>query len=426
MILRHYEWDVRNEPWTLIEQEYPYSIDFDPQTQAGLLDKLSNLRQEMECEVPFVHVDWFLATASLPPLYHDILDLPETDRELEEDLEVNVARNISSAPGVRVWRAGFNDSGVSTNNRVVERHTSQYGAYWKSYDFAGSVDQQNIFTHPLTFRHDGGEVIFNLPNGLQAYYISDDTGNRINEAPTNIVSNPAASNPAVRNGLSCIGCHTEGMKTFEDEVRAVVLRQPDSAAKAQALRLYVEQQEIDRYVVEDTERYREALEATGGVFGGIEPVHRFYEAFQGPVDAVYAAAALGLETEAFIQEILDKQGLQNLGLAGLLEGGNVSRDAWTSNFAAVVSALNSTDDIVTPPVDPVSDLRPGDLVSIPDPNLRAVIEGLLSKVSGSPITAEEMSRLTRIEADDAGIRDLTGLEAATELGTDRVSAQFHS
>ena len=49
--------------------------------------------------------------------------------------------------------------------------------------------------------------------------------------PTNIVSNPAASNPAVRNGLSCIGCHTEGIKTFEDEVRAVVLRQPDTGCE---------------------------------------------------------------------------------------------------------------------------------------------------------------------------------------------------
>ena len=420
--LRHYEWedgnerwDDKNEPWTQIEQEYHYSIDFDPQTQAGLHEKLANLRSEMECEVPFVYVDWFLANASLPPLYHDILDLPETERELEQQLEVNVRRNIESAPGVRVWRAGFNDSGVSTNNRVVERHTSRYGAYWKSYDFAGSVGTQNIFTHPLTFRHDGGEVVFNLPNGLQGYYISDASGNRIDEAPTNIVSNPAASNPAVRNGLSCIGCHTEGIKTFEDEVRAVVLRQPDSAAKAQALRLYVEQQEMDRYVVEDTERYREALEATGGVFGGIEPVHRFYEAFQGPVDTAYAAAAVGLEAETFRQQILDKQSLRNLGLAGLLEGGDVSRDAWTSNFAQVIAALNSPDDTVTPPVDPGTDLRPGDLVSIPDPNLRAAVEAALGKTAGALITAADMAGLERIEADNAGISNLTGLEAATEL-----------
>ena len=414
--LRHYEWDVRNEAWTQIEREYPYSIEFDPETQAGLHEKLTNLRTEMDCEVPFVHVDWFLANASLPPLYHDILDLPETDRELAQQLEVNVTRNINSAPGIRVWRAGFNDSGVSNNNRVVERHTSRYGAYWKSYDFAGSVGTQNIFTHPLSFSEDGGEVVFNLPNGLQAYYISNASGNRIDEAPTTIVSNPAASNPAVRNGLSCMGCHTEGMKTFEDEVRAVILKAPDGLAKDQGLRLYVEQSVMDDHVEEDTKRYREALEKTGGVFGGIEPVHRFHEAFQGPVDAAHAAAAVGLETEMFLEKIRENPSLQRLGLSALeSENGDVKRDAWTSNFSAVISALNSPDDTVTRPVEPVIDLRPGDLVSIPDPSLRAAVAEILGKAVGSQITAVDMSRLTRIVADEAGIRDLTGLEAATRL-----------
>ena len=414
--LRHYEWDVRNEAWTQIERAYPYNIAFDPETQAGLLEKLTQLKTETGSTVPFVHVDWFLANASLPPLYHDILDLPGTDQALEQQLEVNVRRNIDSAPGIRVWRAGFNDSGVSNNNRVVERHTSRYGAYWKSYDFAGSVGPQNIFTHPLNFRHDGGEVVFNLPNGLQGYYISDASGNRIDEAPTTIVSNPAASNPAVRNGLSCIGCHTEGMKTFEDEVRADIMKLPDGQVKAQGLRLYVEQAVMDALVAEDTERYRTALERTGGVFGGIEPVHRFYEEFQVPVDAAHAAAAVGLETELFLQEIRDKQSLRDLGLSGLLENGDVSRDAWTANFTAVISALNSPDDDTTiQPVDPGTDLRPGDLVTIPDPNLRAAIEEALGKTSGALITAADMARLTRIVADDAGISDLRGIEAATQL-----------
>ena len=410
--LRHYEWDVRNEAWTQIEREYPYSIDFDSETQAGLQEKLTNLRTEMDCEVPFIHVDWFLANASLPPLYHDILDLPGTDRELEQQLEVNVTRNITSAPGVRVWRAGFNDSGVSNNNRVVERHTSRYGAYWKSYDFAGSVGPQNIFTHPLTFRHDGGEVVFNLPNGLQAYYISDASGNRIDEAPTTIVSNPAASNPAVRNGLSCMGCHTEGMKTFEDEVRAVILKYPDGPAKTQGLRLYVEQFKMDGRVEVDTKRYKVALEKTGGVFGGIEPVHRFYEAFQNPVDAAHAAAAVGLGTEAFLEKIRENPSLQRLGLSALeSENGDVKRDAWTSNFADVISAIYF--DYPVPPLPPDPRPIPGPF-DIPDANLRTAIEEALGKAPGT-VTEADMSKLTRIDADDAGIRDLTGLEAATRL-----------
>ena len=88
--LRRYEWHTKTDAWTLIEQTYPYNIEFDPETQAGLLDKLTQLQTETDSTVPFVHVDWFLATASLPPLYHDILGLPETDRVLEAELGVNV------------------------------------------------------------------------------------------------------------------------------------------------------------------------------------------------------------------------------------------------------------------------------------------------------------------------------------------------
>ena len=413
--LRRYEWDVRNDAWTQIEQEYPYSIEFDPETQAGLLKKLTDLREAMECDVPFVHVDWFLATASLPPLYHDILDLPETDSELERELGIDVTRNLQSAPGVRVWRAGLNDSGVSENNRVVERHKFQHGAYWKSYDFAGNVGVRNIIDHPLTFRHDGGEIVFNLPNGLQAYYISDASGSRIDAAPTTIVSNPDERDGIVRNGISCIGCHTEGMKTFEDDVRAVVMRAPESAAKVQALRLYVEKAKMDELLSEDTQTYRRALEATGGVFGGIEPVYRFYKAFESPVDAAHAAAAVGLETETFIAKIREKPSLQRLGLRTLESAnGNVKRDAWTSNFSEVVSALNTPENTVRPPT-PVDDLRPGDLISIPDVNLRAAVESALGKPAGTLITAADMARLERLEADEAGIRNLIGLEAATRL-----------
>ena len=315
--LRHYEWD-RNNGWTKIETAYPYHISFDAPTQTALKEQLGRLQTEMKSDIPSVHVDWFVAQASLPPLYHDLLSLPLTDRELEARLEVDVAQNLLNAPGVRVWRAGTNNSGVSNNNRVIERHASRYGAYWKSYDFAGSVGTQNIFTHPLDFTHDGGEVVFNLPNGLQGYYLANASGFRLDDAPINIVSNPAASDPTVRNGLSCFGCHTEGMKTFEDQVRSVIESNATPAYdKAQALRLYVEQSEMDTRLGEDMDRYRVALTKTGGAVGDIEPISRFHEVFQGPVDVAYAAAVVGLETEAFLEKIRENIGLQNAGFAGV-------------------------------------------------------------------------------------------------------------
>ncbi len=412
--LRHYEWDVNNA-WTQIETEYPYHISFGAPAQSALKDQLGRLQGEMKADIPAIHADWFVAQASLPPLYHDLLSLPLTDRELETRLEVDVIRNLVNAPGVRVWRAGTNNSGVSNNNRVIERHTSRYGAYWKSYDFAGSVGTQNIFTHPLSFTPDGGEVIFNLPNGLQAYYVTNASGFRLDDAPINIVSNPAASDPTVRNGLSCFGCHTEGMKTFEDEVRPVIESNATPAYdKEQALRLYVEQAELDALLQGDTDRYRGALEATGGAFGGIEPISRFHEVFQGPVDAAYAAAVVGLETEAFLEKIRENIGLQNIGLLVLdSPNGSMKRDAWTSNFRDILFALDFPQLVDKTPVVPEPDRLPGAFVHIPDTNLRAAIAEALGKSPNAPITVQEMERLGELHASGRGIQDLTGLQFAT-------------
>ena len=415
--LRHYEWD-RNDGWMKIEEAYPYHISFDAPEHLATRNQLGRLQTQMKTDVPSVHIDWFIATASTPPLYHDLLSLPLTDRDLETRLEVDVAGNLVNAPGLRVWRAGFNNSGVSNHNRMVERHTSRYGAYWKSYDFAGSVGTQNIFTHPLNFTHDGGEAIFNLPNGLQGYYLANASGFRLDEAPINIVSNPAASDPTVRNGISCIGCHTEGMKTFEDHVRAAIESNPSPPYnKAQALRLYVEQSVMDARVREDMETYKVALEATGGTFGGVEPVSRFHEAFHAPVDAAYAAAVVGLETDTLLERIRENTGLQNVGLLALDNvNGSVKRDTWTSSFRDIISALDYPQQVGEPPVITQPDVLPGGQVHIPDPNLRALIAEALGKSSNAPITVEEMNGLRRIaDAYSRGIRDLTGLQYAINL-----------
>ena len=414
--LRHYEWD-RIDAWTKIEEAYPYHISFDAPTQTSLHDQLGRLQTQMKCDVPSVHIDWFIATASTQPLYHELLALPSTARELELQLDVDVVGNLQNAPGVRVWRAGFNNSGVSNHNRVVERHTSRYGAYWKSYDFAGSVGTQNILTHPLNFTHDGGEVIFNLPNGLQGYYLVDGNGLRLDEAPISIVSNPAASDPTVRNGISCIGCHTEGMKTFEDHVRSVIQSNANpNYNKAQALRLYAKKTDMDALVGKDMEKYRAALAATGGVFGGVEPVSRFHEAFHAPVDAPYAAAVVGLETETFLEGIRENSGLQNVGLL-VLEGenGSVQRDTWTSRFRDIIHALDYPHQIVAPPIVTQPDVLPGTHVHIPDPTLSAIISEELGKNSNAPITVEEMETLITLESQHRRIHNLTGLQFATNL-----------
>ena len=202
---------------------------------------------------------------------------------------------------------------------------------------------------------------------------------------------------------------------FEDQVRPVIESNTNPTYdKAQALRLYVEKSEMDILVAEDMERYKEALEETGGMVDDIEPISRFHEAFQGDVDAAYAAAVVGLETEALLEKIRENAGLQNAGLLVLASAnGSMKRDAWTDSFGDIIFALDFPESFTPPAVQ--TPTTPGAVVRIPDSNLRAAIAEALGKSRNVPITVGEMEGLTRLEAPNRGIQDLTGLQFATNV-----------
>ena len=144
-----------------------------------------------------------------PPLYEDMLQLPLHLYEMEARLNVNSDDNFRTD---KAKRAGMTVSGVSRNNRVVERHDAAFGYYWKSYDFKTSKGGENMFRDPLYFDFTGGEMIFSLPNRMQGYYVTNNKGNRLEEAPTSIVVDKFASDKTVRTGLACIRCHDQGVK----------------------------------------------------------------------------------------------------------------------------------------------------------------------------------------------------------------------
>ena len=96
-----------------------------------------------------VRADWFIDSASRPPLYHDhaILDLPKTAQALEQRLAVDVESDFLN---VNLKRAGFARSDISHQNRLVDRHESSgTDYYWKSYDFRANEGTGNIFKFPL-------------------------------------------------------------------------------------------------------------------------------------------------------------------------------------------------------------------------------------------------------------------------------------
>jgi WD40 repeat protein/mono/diheme cytochrome c family protein len=330
--LRDYRWDEK--VWEAILYEYPYGGLID-------VDATKGLREATDCPLPFVRADWFVFAASRPPLYHDVLQLPKTDRELEEkELKVDVAKDVRQE---RAARAGFNESGVSRNNRLIERHESAYGAYWKSYDFAGNAGPENLFQHPLDFRHAGGEIIFNLPNGLQAYLLVDGKGNRIDRGPVAIVSDPKQPDRNVVNGVSCMSCHSKGMIDKADQVRAVV--EKNKAAFGDEadtiLALYQPREKFAALLREDAERFAEAVKKSGAHLSQTEPVAALALLFERELDLPLAAAEAGLKTEAFREKLAKSPKLgRTLGPLAV-EGGTVQRQAFVEAFGDVVREMRT-------------------------------------------------------------------------------------
>src|SRR5262245_36752751 len=228
--LREFMWDATL--WNRLVADYPYAVLHDTAVARSVVVNAA-------ARVPVVRADWFIATASRPPLYYDLLQMPTSAAELERLVRVDVALNILQE---RVARAGFNGSGVSRNNRVLERHDAVHGAYWRTYDFNAVEqnlterdlllpDRRNIFAYPLgpggtdnTFQHAGGEVIFNLPNGLHAFLLVNADNVRIDKGPTAIVSDPRRPDRAVEPGVSCMSCHVTGILQKSDQVRDHVAR----------------------------------------------------------------------------------------------------------------------------------------------------------------------------------------------------------
>ncbi len=329
--LRDFDWD--ESTWNRILRAYPYGV---------LRPESREVQDLVGTPVPLIRGDWFVAAASVPPLYHEILGLPRTVADLERLLDLDTARNLQLEKFV--MRAGVRNSGVSRHNRVLERHESSYGAYWKSYDFGSSSGPDNIFQNPLDLRPAGGEIIFSLPNGMQAYFLADARGNRIDRAPTNIVfDRNEPETPEVVNGRSCMSCHFAGMRTFRDDVRSVIHQQGGSTRRDRALALYVEQSQLDKFLEEDSARFSRTAGAAGGKIPDdprAEAVGAASRRFEAPLELHLASAELGVEPSALRLRIENNSRLSALGFGQLLgENGTVKRDLWEEQFPVLVNTL---------------------------------------------------------------------------------------
>lgn len=299
--------------------------------------------------VPYVRMDWFTSTVTQPPLYEDFLQLPFNLQDLERHLGVDAADNVKTYVA---RRAGMSVSGVSRNNRVVERHPSPKGSYyWKSFDYRTSKGPDNVFLDPVNLHPAGGEFIFGLPNGLQGYFVANGKGARVDAAPTDIVTDKFASDQTVRNGLACMRCHDRGMKEFADTVRGAALRLPDQSSldKRTILALYPEAKEMDPLVQQDRERFEAAVKNLLGKVpdASSHPLVKVSKRYlDDPIHLTTAAGELGLADAGDLSACLRLPQFVGLGLIPLAEQGAVRRDAWEDYFDLTVRQLGLGEPIV--------------------------------------------------------------------------------
>ena len=353
------DWDRgQQDLWRELLRLYPYGVKFANLPSKDLRDLDAELSELTGCELPFIRADWFVANAMRPPLYHTLLQLPQHAGDLEKELGVDIPANFVTPKPERIARGGFPKSGVSGQNRLVERHDAQHGYYWKSYDFLPGKGRSKLSRFPLgplnlfppnrhpypfqAFVHDGGELIWALPNGLQGYMLVNGQDERIDDGPINVVDDPlkTSGTPAIVNGLSCMACHKQGMIPFKDTIRdgSAVF----GAAEQAVRRLYPEHAEMDKLVDNDRARFMAALRRAIGPFLLKGPdAGKDLEEFAEPIGQVARFHRLGyldLRTIACDLEIEDPQSiltsvgakkLKQLGLDVLLkEGGVISRLEW--------------------------------------------------------------------------------------------------
>jgi serine/threonine-protein kinase len=347
--LRDVGWDVRGL-WDEILTRYPYGLKHDKDPDMTVRALAAEVDGQTGAALSFVRADWFVATASRPPLYTILLDLPADDHALELQLKVDVTANFRND---KLVRAGFARSGVSSQNRLVERHPAPYGAYWRSYDFPTNDGTSNLFRYPLgpgfagnpyvhqAFQHAGGEILFNLPNGLHAYMLVDAAGRRIDAGPIEVVSDAlkTSGTATIVTGLSCMACHRQGIIAAKDMVREGLA--VAGAPRDKVERLYPVQPIVDRLLARDESRFLKALDEATGVFLKVgddakssigdfpEPIGAVARAYLKDLGPDEVAADLGFNhSKELTARIQTGTWLRDLGLAPLLHNGHIKRTEW--------------------------------------------------------------------------------------------------
>lgn len=297
--IRRYGWNRNingeNDGWEAILAESPYAVPF-------VGDEADVLVDQTETAVPFLYADALANVASVGELYYGLVDVPGDIGQLQANLRVDAVDNIDRG---LVARAGTQNSGVSREDRLIERQEAGVGGgvLWQAFEFDNGAE---LFNEPLDFQAIGSEAIFSLPNGLHGYAIFDENGQTIEES--DILFDTLQDNFPVTSAVSCMTCHSRGFLQVRDQVRGFVNENRlefNSDEVELVNEVYPGVDAMDDLIASDRRIYQQALQETGVPIEVADPVSNVFFRFEQNVRIADVAGDLGVSPE-FLDDNLNR------------------------------------------------------------------------------------------------------------------------
>jgi hypothetical protein len=295
--LRDYGWNVEidldgdgtvdfDDGWEAALGAVPYAVVFDgPEATA--------LASETGSAVPLSSLNALVRVASDGARYRALLGVPANLYDMELALGVDT---ITSLETNDVQRAGFVREPPRSDVMVTRFPLSDLNdrAYWMlGLEEPGA---SSIFDDPLSYASgDWTKAIWELPNGLWAYFLNDPGGAPLADVPR------GCDGPCVRREwlapVACMACHARGLSPLKDLIRPFMEESEalfDRETFADTLAVFPPADELDRILAADNERHRAARQRAGVPPDAPDPVSRVYLDFDRPLDLERAAAELGV------------------------------------------------------------------------------------------------------------------------------------
>ena len=316
----------------IVDAAGPYGMEF-----AGA--QADALKTATRANVPFLPVNAFVQAAAAGDVYYALIgaraNIYDTLVRLGIDFDVSLVDGDLS-------RAAFEMAGTNRAEGIVtrlEQGLLEDRSYWALEIETDRFNSSSIFDDPLN-DYFGQQFIFNLPNGLQAYYVTNDNGDRLAEIALGCVD---TCDPLPENlhSAGCHACHGNGIVPVRDVIRDYVSstrRQFDNDSFAEIQKQYLPESEFTELINQDSALHVVATEAAGVPRGTPDPISRvFFQFREAELTLARAAAELGVTVEQLVEQSasLDPR-------LGALGSGTLSiwRDDFTSAYAGALCVLH--------------------------------------------------------------------------------------